>query len=210
MKVERVSYDVMTPSAARGILTAIHWKPAISWEIEQIDVLKPGQWESIRRNEVGCTMSPTGNGFFVDDPNIRQQRAALILRDVDYVIFASFEMTSRAGNEDNIIKHREMFLRRAEKGQCFYQPYLGCREFPAHFALIPPGEPTPQPKHDISLGFGNPRELGYMLYDIFHDTSHSIENKHSCNDKCRPYFFKAKLEEGHLKIPPINSLGVCP
>ena len=171
MKVERVSYDVMTPSAARGILTAIHWKPAISWQIERIDVLKPIKWESVRRNEVGSAMSPSTNGLFVDDPRVRQQRAGLLLRDVDYIIHASFEMTPLAGPDDNIIKHREMFLRRAEKGQCFHRPYLGCREFAARFALIPLGESPSLGQEDASLGFGKPRELGYMLYDIFHDNS---------------------------------------
>ncbi len=95
MKVERVSYDVMTPSAARGILEAIHWKPAIRWRVEQIDVLKPIQWESVRRNEVGGVMSPRTSGLFIEDE--RQQRAGLFLRDVEYVIHAHFEMTDRAG-----------------------------------------------------------------------------------------------------------------
>jgi CRISPR-associated protein Cas5d len=114
-----------------------------------------------------------------------------------------------AGSEDNIVKHREMFLRRAEKGQCFHRPYLGCREFAAHFALIPLNEPAPKPEQeDDSLGFGNPRDLGYMLYDIFHDNSQDEGTKHFCGDKCRPYFFKAKLEEGHLKTWPLNSREV--
>ena len=134
MKVERVSYDVMTPSAARGILEAILWKPAIRWQVTRIDVLKPIRWTSVRRNEVGAVMSPRTNGLFVEDQ--RQQRAGLFLRDVAYVIHAFFEMTDKAGAEDNVKKFEEMFMRRAEKGQCFHRPYLGCREFAAQFRTL--------------------------------------------------------------------------
>ncbi len=125
MKVERVSYDVMTPSAARGIMEAIHWKPAIRWVIERIDVLNPIKWDSVRRNEVGSIMSPRSNHIFIDDQ--RQQRAGLFLRDVDYVINAHFEMTENADDGDNMAKHLDIFSRRAEKGQYFHHPYLGCR-----------------------------------------------------------------------------------
>ena len=134
MKVERVSYDVMTPSAARGVLEAILWKPAIRWVVDRIDVLNPIRWESVRRNEVGITMSLRSPCLFVEDQ--RQQRAGLFLREVDYVIHARFEITDRAGPDDNPTKFQEMFLRRAEKGQCFHRPYLGCREFAADFAPI--------------------------------------------------------------------------
>ena len=112
MKVERVSYDVMTPSAARGILEAILWKPAIRWQITRIDVLNPIRWASVRRNEVGAVMSPRTSGLFVEDQ--RQQRASLFLRDVAYAIHAFFEMTAKAGAEDNVKKFEEMFMRRAE------------------------------------------------------------------------------------------------
>lgn len=203
MKVERVSYDVMTPSAARGILEAIHWKPAIRWEIEEIGVLKPIRWQSVRRNEVGSLMSPLTDGLFVDDPKVRQQRAGLLLRDVDYIIHAHFELTDRAAPEDTVAKHREMFLRRAAKGQCFHHPYLGCREFAARFSLVGPDEPAPQPAEKTSdLGFDEPRELGYMLYDIYHDNSADTGTVHFCSEKCRPRFFKAVLENGWLKVPP--------
>lgn len=191
MKVERVSYDVMTPSAARGILDAIHWKPAIRWRIDEIDVLRPIRWESVRRNEVGNVMSPASGSLFIEDA--RQQRAGLLLRDVEYIIQAHFEMTERAGPEDNIAKHQDMFTRRAERGQCFHRPYLGCREFAAHFVLLGVQE-LPQPA-EITM------ELGYMLYDISHDDSGDKNGAHFCSDRCRAYFFKAALENGRLKIP---------
>lgn len=145
MKVERVSYDVMTPSAARGILEAILWKPAIKWNVLQIDVLNSIKWISVRRNEVGSKI-PVGNlksamnngeghlGIKIEDD--RQQRAGLFLKDVVYTIHAEFEMTERAGDQDNIIKFEEMFKRRAGRGQCFHRPYLGCREFNADFELL--------------------------------------------------------------------------
>ena len=198
MKVERVSYDVMTPSAARGVLEAIHWKPAIRWRIEGIDVLNPIRWESVRRNEVGATMSPASEGLFIEEQ--RQQRAGLLLREVDYIIYAQFEMTDKAGLEDSVIKHREIFLRRVTKGQCFHRPYLGCREFAAHFCLLPLNESLPEPiEKSPELGFEKSRDLGYMLYDIKHDNSDDMEGNHYCTDKCQAFFFKARLEDGHLK-----------
>ena len=132
MKVERVSYDVMTPSAARGILEAIHWKPAIRWVIDKIHVLKPIRFQSIRRNEVGSKVAgrkdqdgdeprqPRGLHLLVDED--RQQRASTVLADVAYVIEAHFELTDKAGPDDNEGKHLDMFNRRAARGQCFHQP----------------------------------------------------------------------------------------
>jgi CRISPR-associated protein Cas5d len=147
MKAERMSYDVITPSAARGIIEAIHWKPAIRWVIDKIHVLKPIRFESIRRNEVGSKISERnvreamasgrldgGLALYVDE--VRQQRAATILRGVAYVIEAHFERTARAGDDDTEAKHLAMFNRRAAAGQCFHQPCLGTREFPAEFALV--------------------------------------------------------------------------
>ena len=142
MKVERVSYDVMTPSAARGRLEAILWKPAIRWKVTQIDVLNPIKWESVRRNEVGAVMSPRTSGLFIEEQ--RQQRAGLFLRDVAYTIHAYFEMTDKAGAEDTVVKFQEMFLRRAERGQCYHRPYLGCREFAADFEVFTNGKPIPE------------------------------------------------------------------
>ena len=204
LKVERVSYDVMTPSAARGVLEAIHWKPAIRWRVEEIDILNPIRWESAQRNEVGSVMSPVTDGLFIEEQ--RQQRAGLFLRDVSYVIHAHFEMTDRAGPEDTVIKHREMFLRRAEKGQCFHRPYLGCREFAANFTLLTPDEPVPEPREESTeLGFGEPRDLGYMLYDIDHDNSADKNGVHFCSEKCHARFFRAVLKDGHMNVPPLVS-----
>lgn len=197
MKVERVSYDVMTPSAARGILEAVLWKPAIRWRVEQIDVLKPIRWESVRRNEVGSVMSPRTPHIFIEE--LRQQRAGLFLRDVAYTIHARFELTDKAGSEDTVIKFQEMFLRRAAKGQCFNCPYLGCREFAAGFEPIFHDQPLPVPIPES-------RDLGYMLHDIIHDNSCDEEKKaHFCSDRCRPSFFQAVLENGRVKVPPISS-----
>ena len=191
MKVERVSYDVITPSAGRGVLEAILWKPAIRWKVKQIDVLNPIKWESVRRNEVGAVMSSRTSGLFIEEQ--RQQRAGLFLRDVAYTIHAYFEMTDKAGAEDTVVKFQEMFLRRAEKGQCFHRPYLGCREFAAEFEAFTNGKPLPEPIH-VS------QELGWMLYDINHNNSSDKNGVHFCNDKCRPSFFRAILDNGRMKI----------
>ncbi|MFZ2445179.1 MAG: type I-C CRISPR-associated protein Cas5c [Syntrophobacteraceae bacterium] len=196
MKVERVSYDVMTPSAARGVLEAILWKPAIRWQVTRIDVLNPIRWASVRRNEVGAVMSSSTGGLFIEEK--RQQRAGLFLRDVAYVIHAFFEMTAKAGAEDNIKKFEEIFLRRAEKGQCFHRPYLGCREFAAHFELW--SSQAAEPK-----AIEESRDLGFMLYDISHDQSSDKNHIHTCTDACHAYFFRASLDRGMLKVPPIGS-----
>jgi CRISPR-associated protein Cas5d len=147
MKVERVSYDVMTPSAARGILEAIHWKPAIRWVIDRIHVLKPIRFQSIRRNEVG-SKAPTGKiktamnrgsleGLHLLVDEDRQQRASTVLTDVSYVIEAHFDLIKKADSDENEGKHLDIFNRRAARGQCFHQPCLGTREFAAKFELIP-------------------------------------------------------------------------
>jgi CRISPR-associated protein Cas5d len=196
MKVERVSYDVMTPSAARGVLEAILWKPAIRWLVEWIDVLKPIRWESLRRNEVGKTMSPRSGGLFVEDE--RQQRAGLFLRDVEYVIHARFELTEKAEEGENITKFQEMFLRRAEKGQCFQRPYLGCREFAAEFAPLKHGDPSPVPIDET-------RDLGWMLHDLRHDNAADRGNAHVCTPRCAPGFFRAQLEAGRMAVPSFGS-----
>lgn len=196
MKVERVSYDVMTPSAARGVLEAVLWKPAIRWHVERIDVLKPIRWESVRRNEVGSVMSPRADGLFIEDQ--RQQRAGLFLRDVAYTIHAWFEMTVPPDERNNVIKFQEMFLCRASKGKCFNQPYLGTREFSAHFALVPHDQPLPEP-------IAETRDLGFMLYDIEHDDSGDEDHVHSCNGGCRPSFFRAELKSGRMMVPHRDS-----
>ena len=197
MKVERVSYDVMTPSAARGILEAIHWKPAIRWVVDRIHVLNHIRFQSIRRNEVGSKVSAAkvksamnrgdldGLALLVDED--RQQRAATVLFDVAYVIEAHFELTPQAGSEDNEGKHLGIFNRRAERGQCFHQPCLGTREFVAAFDLLPAGAPLPQ-------AIPETRDLGFMLWDI----DHATPGKPSM-------FFRARLENGALDVPPPGS-----
>lgn len=197
MKVERVSYDVITPSAARGILEAIHWKPAIRWVVDSIQVLKPIRFESIRRNEVGGKLSAASVGkamkagrtdglvAFVEED--RQQRAATILRDVAYVVHAHFELTDKAGAEDNIGKHLDTFNRRARKGQYFHAPCLGAREFPANFEL---------PEGDIDLSalpdtLRGERDLGWMLHDI------------DFADGMTPHFFRAQMSDGLIAVPPL-------
>jgi len=199
MKVERVSYDVMTPSAARGILEAIHWKPAITWVIDAIHVLKPIRFQSIRRNEVGHK-APAGRirtamnresleGLHIIVDEDRQQRASTLLIDVAYVIEAHFEWTAKRGPDDNDGKHLDTFNRRARKGQCFHQPCLGTREFPADFRLIEPEEPLPDPIADS-------RDLGFMLWDINHASDRSS------------MFFRAKLDRGVMKVPAPNSAEI--
>ncbi len=188
MKVERVSYDVMTPSAARGIMEAILWKPAIRWRLTRIDVLNPIRWASVRRNEVGAVMSPRTSGLFVEEQ--RQQRAGLFLRDVAYVIHAFFEMTVKAGPNDNVRKFEEMFERRTEKGQCFHRPYLGCREFAAQFEPMAAEMEAPQP-------IAESRDLGFMLYDMDHSGLEPM-----------PMWFRAQLRNGRVHVPSADSAEV--
>jgi CRISPR-associated protein Cas5d len=200
MKVERVSYDVMTPSAARGILEAIHWKPAIRWVIDRIHVLRPIKFDNVRRNEVSSKIPKPNPAtamrdkkplyFLVDDGSNRQQRATTLLRDVEYVIEAHFEMTDQAGGEDNEGKHLDIFRRRAKKGQFFHQPSLGCREFPASFELMEGDVPE-------SCYAGQIKDLGYMLLDI-----------DFANDMV-PLFFRATMENGIISPPSPVAVEVC-
>ncbi len=213
MKVERVSYDVMTPSAARGILEAIHWKPAIRWTVDAIHVLKPIRFQSVRRNEVGSRV-PAGavrkamKAGAVQDLRMvaeenRQQRAATLLVDVAYVIEAHFDLTDRGEGDDSAAKHLAMFNRRAAQGQCFQQPCFGVREFPAHFAPVEDGFPPsalPDDQRD--------RDLGWMLLDIEHERDSRIGNQHCCTPTCTPLFFRAALRGGVLAVPPRDSVEV--
>lgn len=194
MKVERVSYDVITPSAARGIFESVLWKPAIRWNMRRIEVLSPIRWASVRRNEVGKTASPRIDGIFVEDE--RQQRAGLILRDVRYRIYADFDFippdkrgsaaassSNEAPEDESESKYAAMFERRARKGQCFNQPYLGCREFSAEFRLIDSDAPPYPPIQES-------RDLGWMLYDMdFRDP-----------DNPKPQFFKAAMVAGVINV----------
>jgi CRISPR-associated protein Cas5d len=187
MKVERVSYDVMTPSAARGILEAVYWKPAIHWVVDRIHVVNPIRFDNVRRNElagklpVGVVKKAMKDGrspveVFIEED--RQQRAALVLRDVAYVIEAHFAFN---GSEDNNpAKHKEIFDRRAAKGQCFHRPYLGCREFPAWFE---PVEEIPSSVHE------GEKDLGWMMHDI--DFSQNMTSR----------FFRAKMRDGVIDVP---------
>jgi CRISPR-associated protein Cas5d len=183
MKVERVSYDVMTPSAARGILEAIYWKPAIRWVVDRIHVLRPVRFDNIRRNEVSkkTSISNTdmlGNSpvcIYADDTEnkTRQPRASMVLRDVEYIIEAHFELTGR--DEADPGKHLAIFERRVKKGQCFHRPYFGCREFPVNFEWC---EEIPDP------AFSGEQNLGYMLHDM------DFENDMT------PQFFRAVMRDG--------------
>lgn len=180
MKVERVSYEVMTPSAARGVLEAVLWKPAIRWRIHEIAVLAPIAWTSFRRNEIASRQTPRRGDYFAEED--RAQRNTVALRDVDYVVTASFGMTTQSGPDDNVRKFEEMFERRLEKGQYFHSPYLGCREFSAEVA------PAPESVQPIQPGVSRP--LGRMLFDLEHGPGGA-----------RPFFFEARLDGGVLRVP---------
>ncbi|HQU98135.1 MAG TPA: type I-C CRISPR-associated protein Cas5c [Nitrosomonas sp.] len=200
MKVERVSYDVMTPSSARAVFESILWKPAIRWHIDKIEVLKPIHWVSVRRNEVGAIVSVRnaqeamnkGTGYLgLNIEDERQQRAGLFLRDVAYRIHAHFELQPSAGENNMPAKFLDMFERRAEKGQCVNQPYLGCREFACDFRLVDPAQVQSNPVAET-------RDLGWMLYDM--DYRNAADPQ--------PRFFRAALENGILNVPTWDSQEV--
>ncbi|MDD2360216.1 MAG: type I-C CRISPR-associated protein Cas5c [Syntrophaceticus schinkii] len=187
MKVERVSYPMMTPSAARGVLEAILWKPEFQWQVRQIAVLKPIKHFSILRNEVNSKLSlqsvkrwvKSGGAFYADED--RAQRHTLALRDVAYIIRADILLAPHS--DDNIAKYRDMFRRRVCKGQCYHTPYLGCREFSAFFGE-PSGDEQPVPIDD---------DLGLMLFDM--------DFVPDGLGKAKPIFFHAYLEQGVLNVP---------
>ena len=188
-KTERVSYEVITPSAARGILEAILWKPAIQWSIRRILLLSPPRFIQFKRNEVTKRASvPNAEramrsgeplDYYADED--RAQRNTLALRDVDYAVEAEFRMTARQGAEDNPRKFDEMFRRRLEKGQFHMQPYLGCREFPA---IVEPYDGAPPPLEEET------RDLGYMLHDVRYGSEGNA-----------PVFFPARIERGVIEVP---------
>jgi CRISPR-associated protein Cas5d len=197
MKVERVSYDVMTPSAARAVFEAIFWKPAVRWQVRRIEVLRPIRWINLRRNEVGAVMSVRnaqaamngGDGILgLNIEDERQQRAGLFLRDVAYRIHADLGIRPDRLDQSPPAKYRAMFERRAEAGQCVNQPYLGCREFAARFRHVadPAAEPPP---------VDETRDLGWMLYDL--DFTNAADPQ--------PHFFRAQLAKGVIEIPPWGS-----
>jgi len=185
MKVERVSYEVITPSAARGIIEAVYWKPAIRWVIDKIHVLNEIEFTNVRRNEVSDKAS-LGKPYIVVT-EARQQRAAMVLRNVDYIIEAHFEMTEKAGSDDSEAKHYNIVLRRLREGQHFHAPCLGTREFGAKVELIEEGQPLPQ----SPLG---DRDLGWMLYDLDFSNPRDIQ----------PKFFKAELRQGVLDLTSVE------
>ncbi|MDO3409432.1 type I-C CRISPR-associated protein Cas5c [Saccharibacillus sp. CPCC 101409] len=201
MKAERVSYDVMTPSAARGILEAIHWKPAIRWVVDRIHVLNEIAFDSVRRNEVENKISASqvksamnGRDIVLNQASSeeRQQRMTVMLRDVAYVIEAHFEMTSSAGETDNPEKHYSIFSRRARNGQFYHQPYFGCREFPVHFELLEDGQPLPASYYAQTPE----RDLQWMLWDLEY------------GQDITPKFFRATMREGVIEVPDLHKREV--
>ena len=212
MKVERVSYDVITPSAARAIFEAILWKPAMHWHITQIEVLNPIHWVNIRRNEVSSVISERNIKTAMKGGNVnlqilieddRQQRAGLFLRDVAYRLHGRFSLQDDAkhphryphlrcadsdSSENSYAKFAEMFKRRARKGQCFNQPYLGTREFAADFRLV-------EAESDLSTAISDDRDLGWMLFDMdFADPNNPS-----------PRFFNPTMRQGVIDIPAFDS-----
>lgn len=214
MKVERVSYDVITPSAARSIFDAILWKPAIRWQVNRIEVMNPIRWTTIRRNEVANVASPRSDGILIEDS--RQQRAGLVLRDVRYRLHAEFAFIpldkrtgalnpspewltdeeeqalyrqAEARSDEKEAKYAAMFDRRATKGQCFTQPYLGCREFSCSLRLVK--RPDEEPDRPVQ----ETRELGWMLYDLDYSNPKDI----------KPMFYRPTMVNGVIQVPDVNS-----
>lgn len=184
MKVERMSYPCMTPSAARGILEAIFWKPEFQWEVEEIHILKPIRYQSVVRNEVTQVITDSIKGklssnYYADED--RTQRHSLLLRDVAYRIRAHIRLRDHA--TEDVAKYRDMFRRRVKRGQCFQRPYLGCREFAAYF-----GEPT---ETDIPLPIHH--EIGTMLFDMRYGST--------AKETHIPVFFQASIRDGILHVP---------
>lgn len=193
MKVERCTYDVMTPSAARGILEAVYWHPGMRWIIDRIYVNKPIQFTSVRRNEVKSKISannvlPVYNGnpkrLYISSKAEIVQRASLMLRNVEYVIEAHFEMTEKANDSDNPGKFKDIIIRRLKRGECFHTPYFGCREFPVKFCLYE--------NEEIATAYADEdeRDLGFMLYDLDYSDPENIQ----------PMFFRAIMKKGVIDL----------
>lgn len=193
LKVERCSYDVITPSAARGILEAVYWHPGMKWVIDKIYVKKPIRFTSVRRNEIKQKISASNvmqvyNGakkpLFLSTKADIVQRASLLLCDVEYVIEAHFEMTSKANKTDNPGKFKDIIMRRFRRGECFHMPYFGCREFPANFCLCE--------EENIKTAYEDVEEkdLGYMLFDIDYTDKNDL----------KPMFFRAVMKKGVLDL----------
>ena len=204
LKVERVSYDVITPSAARAIFEAILFKKyAMRWQVTKIEVLNPIKWTSVRRNEVGATANVKSTGIYIEDK--RQQKNSLLLKDVKYRIWAKLVFIPvserpkeafakhKPGADENPMKYYQMFERRAAGGQCFTQPYLGTREFSASFRLVNPETEELAPA--LSAEQGGNRDLGIMLYDMDFSNPKDIQ----------AMFYRAEMKEGVIIVPPLNS-----
>ena len=204
LKVERVSYDVITPSAACAIFEAILFKKyAMRWQVTKIEVLNPIKWTSVRRNEVGATASIKSSGIYIEDK--RQQKNSLLLKDVKYRIWAKLVFIPvsdrpkeafakhKPGADENPMKYYQMFERRAEQGQCFTQPYLGTREFSASFRLFNPDKEELCPA--LSAEQGGNRDLGIMLYDMDFSNPKDIQ----------AMFYRAEMKEGVIIVPPFIS-----
>ena len=205
LKVERVSYDVITPSAARAIFEAILFKKyAMRWQVTKIEVLNPIKWDSVRRNEVGATASIKSSGIFIEEK--RQQKNTLLIKDVRYRLWAQLVFIPinerpkkeafakhNPGADENPMKYYQMFERRAEQGQCFTQPYLGTREFSASFKLVKPESEELAPA--LSAEQGGNRDLGIMLYDMDFSNPKDI----------KAMFYRAEMKEGVIIVPPLNS-----
>ena len=195
MKTERVSYDVMTPSAARGLLEAVYWHPGMRWVIDRVRVCAPIRFTNLRRNEVKATINARsvrtvmerGKGELAAPEEI-QQRAAMLLRDVRYVIEAHFDLTDKAAPGDNPGKFQDIMRRRVERGQFYHQPCFGCREFPAQFRACEELPPCPEE-------LKGERDLGYVLWDMDYSDPENIV----------PLFFRAKLKDGVLEVPTRDS-----
>ena len=196
MKTERVSYDVITPSAARGLVEAIYWHPGMRWVIDRIYVCSPIRFTNIRRNEVKDTINARkvktvmerGTGeLYLATPECIQQRAAMVLRNVRYVIEAHFAMTEKAAPGDNPGKFQDIMKRRLERGQFYHQPCFGVREFPAHFRAC---REIPSCPEELK----GEKDLGWMLLDLNFSNPESIE----------PQFFRAVLRDGVLEVPAAN------
>lgn len=196
LKVERVSSPVMTPTAARGLLSAVLWKPAIAWQVERIKVLAPIRYTSFRRNEVNSRVPPLPAALLRDGGEVpvlvadedRAQRNTVALRDVDYIIEARFILTPFAGPGDNVQKFVDMFTRRVGKGQCFTAPYFGCREFAAD---VLPADDAPPPINES-------RRLGRLLWDVEYGVA---------GGRARAHFFEATLESGVLEVPRVPTIS---
>lgn len=196
LKVERVSYDVITPSAARAIFESIFWKDAIRWEVTKIEILNPIKWTSVRRNEVGAVAGKNIKSIYIEEK--RQQKNALLLKDVCYRIYAKLifipvrdrkNLKHEPGFDENPGKYNAMFERSAAKGQCFNQPYLGTREFAASFQFVDPSV------GDLRPAIEEDRDFGIMLYDMDFSDINNVQ----------PMFYRAKMVQGMIMVPAYNS-----